>query len=161
MPDNWYNLLETQLVATVNSDSWLGTTGTSVRTREARLRPGARAYADIELPAIAIKCIGQTRDDFTFSEVAKYYQFIMFVLDRGGDLDAVINNVQEIVSKAENLLESQHDPANNLQGLGTHADLQGGPVVTIGGGVVDYTQSTEASFTVLCTLEGQVELVMV
>lgn len=81
------------------------------------------------------------------------------MLDRGGDLDAVTNNVQEIVSKTENLLEAQHGGTNNLQGLGTHIDLVGGPVVTVGGGVVNYKQDTEYTFTVLCTLNGNVEIV--
>lgn len=160
MSDNWFNLIETQLVATLNSDTWLGTSGTTIKTREAKLRPNARAYYDHELPAIAVKVIGFSEQEFSFSILSKFYKFILLILDRGGDLDAVVNTVQQIASVTEDLLEAQIDTTNNLQGLGTHADLLAPPVVKIGGSIIDYKANTENTYTVLCTLEGSVELVM-
>lgn len=89
----------------------------------------------------------------------RFYQFVIFILARGGDMDAIVNTTQKIASVLENLLEGQHDTANNLQGLGTHAELQGGPFVDIGAAAVDYNADTETGYTVLCTLQGEVNIV--
>ena len=89
----------------------------------------------------------------------RFYRFVIFILDRGGDLDIVVNTVQKMASVLEDLLEGQHDVNHDLEGLGTHADLQGGPFVDIGAAAVDYNADTEAGYTVLCTLQGEVNIV--
>lgn len=160
MPDNWYNLIETQLLKTIQADSWLGTAGTNIVTIEAKLRPGPRSYYDHELPAISVKLLGRKRQEHnTLGEFDKWFTFVAFMLKRGGDLDAVVNDIQQIASALEDLLESQYNASNDLVGLGTHADIRGGPVVEIGGSVIDYTAATELNYTVVATLDGTVEIV--
>lgn len=160
MPDNWYNLIETQIVNTIQSDAWLGTAGTTVVTTEARLRQGPRSYYDHELPAIAVKVIGKRQGDFTMTTFDKFYRFVAMIIDRGGDLEQAVNDVQKISSALEDLLESQHDTDNDLHGLGTHADIVQGPVCEVGGGVIEYAQDAENSYTIVATMTGEVNIVL-
>ena len=129
-------------------------------TVEALLRPGPRSYFDHELPAVSLKVVGKRQEDVTFSLFSKFYHFVAMIVDRGGDLDALVNNVQLIGAQLENLLESQSDSTYNLTGLGTHADMEGGPVVRINGSVINYRQDTNKVFTVVSTIDGEIEIVM-
>lgn len=157
--NNFYNLIENQLVKTIKSDPWLGTTGTNVMTIEARLRPGPRSYYDHELPAISFKLIGKRQDHFTMTEFDKFFRFIAFVLARGGDLDNVVDTIQEITSVLENTLEAQFTPDNDLYGLGTHADVLGGPVIEIVDTEFNYTEDAEQQYTVLATITGDINII--
>lgn len=159
MADNWYNLIETQIVHTLNAHTWLGTAGTTVVTREAKLRSGPRSYLDHELPAIAVKCFHKRQEHITHEEFDKFYSFVAFILHRGGALDSVVDTVQKIASNLEDELGLHYGGTNDLSGLGTHADIHGGPIVTVGATEFIYTQETEASFTVLATVDGVVNIV--
>jgi hypothetical protein len=160
MPRDFYNLTEQQLVYAVQADSWMGTTGTNVTTIEAKFRQGPRSFYDHELPAVLLKVLGKPRQAAsTFYSDDRFYRFVAYVLHRGGDLDAIVDSVQNIVSALEDLLESQTDSSNDLKGLGTNANLWGGPFVEMSEAVIKYSEDADASFTVLATMEGTVEII--
>ena len=106
-----------------------------------------------------LKVIGKRQERITNTEFDKFFRFAAFVLGRSGDLDDVLNNVQLIVSELEDELSLHYGGTNDLKGLGTHADVNGGPILELGETIIDYRESDEAVFTVLATVEGIINIV--
>lgn len=159
--DDWYNLLEQQLLTTITADSWLGTAGTAVKTREIKLRGDFRSYFDNELPTIAIKVNSKSQVHSSTGDFQKFFKFTCSILNRDGDLDNGVNVTQEIMSQLENVLEGQYTAENNLRGLGTYSLIMGGPIVRLNRSHIAFRNTGQnlENYEVLSTVNGEIELI--
>lgn len=159
--DDWYNLIENRLHHVITANSWLGTAGTAVKTREIKLRGDLRSYYDNELPAIAVKVMGKSQDQSASTDFQKFFKFTAYVLTREGDLDVAVNNVQEIMSQLENVLEAQYTAENDLGGLGTHSLVSGGPITRLQNTKIAFRAAGQdlSGWESLGQVTGEVELI--
>ena len=158
--DDWYNLIEAQILKTIQSDLSIGTAGTLVQTIEAKLRADVRSYYDYELPAIAIKALESRRIYGASSgHFDKFFQYIIHVIHRAGDLDEGVNSVQEILSGIEDVIGRQYQPGSDLHGLGTHADVRGGPIIRLTNSEIGFRSLDQLNFEVVALHGGEIEII--
>jgi hypothetical protein len=105
------------------------------------------------------KVLGKRQQRITNQEFDKFFRFAAFILDRRGDLDSALNNIQTIASELEDELSLHYGGTNDLKGMGTHANVRGGPIVELGETIIDYRESDDSIFTVLATVEGVINIV--
>lgn len=119
-----------------------------------------RSYYDHELPAIGVKVTGSRRVlDATSGHFDKFFSYVCHIINRAGDLDEGVNTVQEILSAAENVIESQYQPGRDLHRLGTHANIRGGPIVTLANTDIGFRLLNQLEAEIVAIIKGEIEII--